>query len=77
MSRDILNLATFGVAGLVLGHKKSTPAPTPAAATPAVMPLPDDDKIAQARKRSIAAQLSRGGRDSTMLTPAPGTTLGG
>lgn len=77
MSRDILNLATFGLAGLALGHKKSTPAPAPAAATPATMPTPDDAKIAQARKRSIAAQLSRGGRDSTMLVPAPGSTLGG
>lgn len=71
--RKILNIGTFGLAGMLLGGKKKAaePAPTP---TPNVMPTPDDEGVALARRRSIARQLSRRGRDSTNLT---GSTLGG
>lgn len=39
------------------------------------MPLADDDAVKMARKRSISAQRSRGGRTSTFLT-GDGDTLG-
>lgn len=32
------------------------------------MPLPDDEAVAMARRRSIADQRRRGGRQSTILT---------
>ena len=35
---------------------------------PPVVPLPDEEDIARAKRRSSAAQLQRGGRDSTILT---------
>jgi hypothetical protein len=74
MARKILNFATLGLAGVILGKKKkkepeAAPAPEP------VMPTPDDDRIRQARKRSIVAQFARRGRSSTILTP--GSKLGG
>lgn len=74
MSKKILNIATFGLAGALFGGKKKKDEPAPAAAAPAVMPLPDDDKIMQARRRAIVRQRSRRGRESTILT---GDTLGG
>lgn len=42
---------------------------------PVVMPLPDDEATKLAKKRSIAAQMQRGGRSSTILSE--GSTLGG
>ena len=43
-----------------------------------VMPLPDDDAVKKARKRSYAAQRRRSGRMSTILSQsASGGTLGG
>lgn len=40
----------------------------------AVMPFADDEAVRLAKKRSIAAQMRRGGRSSTMLTT--GSILG-
>lgn len=75
MSRKVLNVATFGLAGALFGGgKKKAPAPTPAPDAPAVMPVADDSRILQARKRSIIRQRARRGRESTILT---GETLGG
>lgn len=71
-----LGLVGSKLVGGLLGKKKTSTAAAPAAATPAVMPTPDDDAIRLARRRSIAQQLSRSGRQSTMLTPA-GSKLGG
>jgi hypothetical protein len=62
--------------GLNLFGKKKAPAPAPVADTP-VMPLPDDQAIAAAKKRSIAQQLQRGGRSSTILTGDSTDLLGG
>lgn len=48
-----------------------TPAPTPVAPTvepPTPMPTPDDKTVAAAKKKSIAAQLQRQGRASTILS---------
>lgn len=79
MARKILNVATFGLAGLVapklFGKKKSAPAPTEAPVP--TMPLPDDQAVALAKKQAIIRQMSRGGRSSTILTGDSGSTLGG
>ena len=74
MSRKILNVATFGLSGLLLGKKKKKAEPTPEV-TPPTMPLPDDEAIARARKEAILRQRARGGRSSTILTDDD--TLGG
>lgn len=68
MSRKILNVATFGLAGSLLkpfSKKKKTPA-TPVAEP--TMPIADDEAIMRARKRAVAQQIQRGGRSSTILT---------
>lgn len=74
MSKKILNVATFGLAGALFGGKKKKAEPAPAPEAPAVMPVADDSRILQARKRSIVRQRARRGRESTILT---GETLGG
>jgi len=66
MSRKILNVATFGLAGALLGKKKKAADPAPVA-QPA-MPIADDEAIMRARKRAVAQQIQRGGRSSTILT---------
>lgn len=71
--RKILNVATFGVAGLLLGKKKKD-APVEAPAAPTAMPTADDETVRLARKRSIVQSMGRRGRASTDLT---GGTLGG
>lgn len=63
-----------GGAVSILG-KKSAPAPAPTEG-PKVMPLADDQAVAAAKKRSLAMQMQRGGRSSTMLT-GDSETLGG
>lgn len=74
MAKKILNLATFGLAGqLIGGKKKAAPAPTPEQ-RPAVMPLADDEAVRRAKRKSIIQQRARRGRESTILT---GDTLGG
>ncbi|MBP7135978.1 MAG: hypothetical protein KBA57_06415 [Sphingomonadaceae bacterium] len=68
MSKKILNVATFGLAGALLKpfskKKKETVAPV---AEP-TMPIADDEAILRARKRAVAQQMQRGGRSSTILT---------
>lgn len=62
------------VAG-VLGGKKTPAAPPPLSA-PAKMPEPDDAAVRAAKRRSIAAQSQRQGRDSTVLSdPLAGTDI--
>lgn len=62
-----------GTAGLLdsFGKKKSSAAAT----GPIVMPLADDEAVARAKRLSIAQQLARGGRSSTILSDQQ--TLGG
>jgi hypothetical protein len=68
--------ATAGLLGGGGGKKKKA-APAPAAPTAApVMPIADDEAVRRARKQSIARQMGRGGRTSTMLT-SDSETLGG
>lgn len=77
MSKKVLNVATFGLAGALLkpfGKDKKKPvAPEPG---PRVMPLADDEAIRRARTSSLLRQSNRSGRASTILTN-PGSTLGG
>lgn len=40
----------------------------PKAAAPKVVPMPDESQVAEARRKSMAAQQARGGRRSTILT---------
>lgn len=68
-----LALGTVGAA-LGIGGKKKAKAPEPG---PVVMPLADDEAVMKARKRSIAEQMKRGGRTSTILTDGTGNNLGG
>ena len=51
----------------------------PPVTPPTVMPTPDDKAIQDAKRRSIAAQMARRGRASTILTgnQSGGETLGG
>lgn len=67
MAEKILKFAVSPIAALagVFDKKK---APAAVVEGPKVMPLADDSTILQARKKSIAAQMQRGGRTSTMLT---------
>lgn len=47
----------------------AAPAPvTPKVEAPTVMPTPDDQAVTAAKKKSIAAQLQRQGRASTILS---------
>lgn len=79
-------LGIFGEPTDLLGRRQSEPAAAaaPAAApiitAPAVeperkMPMPDDEAVKKARRRSIAAQRARTGRASTIFTDQEG--LGG
>lgn len=65
-------LGTVGTV-LGLGGKKKAAAPTPG---PQIMPLADDEAVKRARRRSVADQMQRGGRTSTMLS-GESDTLGG
>ncbi len=47
--------------------RPSLPQP-PAVEAPPTMPTPDDKAVEAARKRSIAAQVARRGRQSTILS---------
>lgn len=46
-------------------------------ALPTVLPMPDQSQIAQAQQQSVADQLARRGRASTILTPTNQNKLGG
>lgn len=74
MARKIIKTA-FGVVGGavngILGLKKKKAAEPEDG--PKIMPLPDDEAVKQARKRSIAAQMQRGGRASTLLSDSSDT----
>ena len=50
----------------VIGGKKKAPAQADPRQT--VMPMPDDEEVRRARRRSTARQMGRGGRLSTILT---------
>lgn len=53
------------------------PQPQPTIPPPVQIPLPDDEAVKAAKKKSLAAQKGRSGRQSTILTGTDATdTLG-
>ena len=70
---SVAKFAVGGVLGSILGKKKDKPAALPAPEP--VMPIADDEAVLRARRRSVAQQIQRGGRSSTILTDRE--TLGG
>lgn len=63
------------IVGAIAGSKKTDPLPT-APEPKTAMPLVDDEAAKRARRNSTAAQMQRGGRQSTMLTGGTGDMLG-
>lgn len=60
-----------------MGSLFKTPKPA-APVAPAVMPTPDDEAVKRARKKSLAEQAARSGRQSTILDSyGGGDMLGG
>ena len=49
---------------------------SPVLAKEAVMPIPDDEASKAAKRRALAAQRQRGGRQSTILSALGNETLG-
>lgn len=68
--------AGLGGAGGAEVDKALTPRDKSPSQAPITMPLADDDAVKRAKRRSISAQMGRGGRTSTMLTGET-DTLGG
>lgn len=77
MAKKLLNIATFGVAGALMGGGKKKAAAPATAPAERVMPIADSEQVARARKDSILRQQGRAGRSSTILTGASSSTLGG
>ncbi len=74
-----LLMAMGTVGGSVLASQL-TKTSAPEVKPPPVMPTPDDAAVRSAQRRSIAAQLARRGRQSTILTDPLGggdSKLGG
>ncbi len=59
-----------GVIGSLLGMETKAKEP----ASPA--PMPDDDRIAAAKRRAMASQRAKGGAMSTLLSGGDGEALG-
>lgn len=57
-----------GVAASALAKKPSAPAAPPVVAPAPLMPTPTDASVQAAQQRSIAEQLARRGRASTVMT---------
>ena len=66
--------AFASVASVIGAFGKKSPTPPPIE-KPVTMPTPDDDAVQKVKRRSIAQQLSRSGRQSTFLSE-PSDTLG-
>lgn len=75
-SKKIGNVLTGGA---LFGEKEKSAAPQeiPEIVPPPVIPLPDDEEVKKARRRSLNAQYRRRGRQSTILSDAYGSKLGG
>lgn len=77
MAKQILGAVLSPVGALLgLGGGKKTAATPPIAPGPKIMPLADSEAVQRARRKSIAGQLGRGGRSSTILSDQS-ETLGG
>ena len=69
--------ATSLVSGVLGGLKPPKTPDAPVVEPPPVMPVPDDEAMKKARRRSITQQLSRRGRQSTILSDSSSDALGG
>ncbi len=77
---DPVDSAVYGsLSGVAKGltPKVAEVAAPPPVAAPIVMPTPDDEAVAKAKKKSLAAILARQGRASTILSDSSGDPLGG
>ena len=71
-------LAGMGASALVAGSQKAaTAGPPPQLAPTPTMPAINGPQIAAAQQASVAQQISRAGRISTILNASPTDTLGG
>lgn len=50
--------------------------PKPQITAPAVMPTPDDEAVKAAKRRKLAADVARSGRQSTIMDQALSDKLG-
>ena len=69
-----------GMAGSTImgaGQKAATAGPPPQLATVPTMPAINGPQIAAAQQASVAQQIARSGRASTILNASPSDTLGG
>lgn len=82
MSAILPSLIGTLAGGLVSTMKDDAPAPAPAAVIPEVeppttMPSPNSQESRAAKRKSIAQQMARRGRASTILTDSADAKLGG
>ena len=71
------SLASSVIGSMFSSDKGSSAPPPPAASEPTVMPTADDAAVKNAKRKSIAAQVARRGRASTILSDSGSETLGG
>lgn len=76
---SIFGAVASSVIGKMFSSDEKTPeAPAaPAPSEPTVMPTADDAAVKTAKRKSIAAQVARRGRASTILSDSGSETLGG
>ena len=67
----VIGAAVIAMGATAHANKKASKPPEPK--KPTVMPLGDDDAASAARRRSLTAQASRSGRQSTILTDQDNT----
>jgi len=80
MGIDPVTLTAIGAVlsggSALMGALNKPDAAAPPPVEPAT-PMPDEEALKKARRRSISAQLGRRGRQSTILTDTGGDALGG
>jgi hypothetical protein len=64
--------AFSAISGLMKKEPKA-----PRESLPGVLPTEDSALVAEAKRRSLQAQVARGGRNSTILTDSDSETFGG
>lgn len=74
-SETVVSAVAAGAAGAATSAALA-PSPSAAPAVKPPVPMPDQRAIATARRRSLAEQMTRRGRASTILSDNGGDTLG-
>jgi len=75
LTKTVANIVSPITNMLDMGGEKAPAIAAPAVAPP--VPMPDPKAQGQAKRRSIAEQMRRQGRASTILTDTSNDTLGG